>query len=103
MTEPTLAQLSLVIGSVVIAMLAGALALVKGWDSLLAKFKTITEEHEVRENKQSAEEEVRAAEFRKEVLDRLERVEGEVQGIREHLIARGEIPASTGPGWPLKR
>jgi hypothetical protein len=101
--ESDIAQHLLVFGGMTVALLGGALGILKGWGTVIDQMKAIVREHETRERAWAEEGEAHAANFRAEVLERLERVEVEVQQVREHLISDGRIPlATTPPGWPLK-
>ena len=80
------------------------LGILRGWNAVLSEMRSIVNTHAADEKKWAEENEAHAASFREEVLVRLDRVESEVQTIREHLISEGKVPLATTPqkGWTLK-
>lgn len=98
------AQHIVIFGGMVVTLGGAVLGILKGWRALLDQMRAIVTEHEERERAWFDDSESRSADFRHEVLTRLSRVEGDVQSIREHLVAKGDIPPAHTPqfGWPLK-
>lgn len=93
----TFLALTVVLGGLVLGVL-------KGWKALIDEMREIVNAHAADEKKWAEENEQHASAFREEVLTRLDRVETDVQSIREHLISDGRIPLATTPphGWPIK-
>jgi hypothetical protein len=92
LSDPAISQHLLIFAAMVVALGGVVLGILRGWRAIIDQMKEIVLDHEEREKVWSDENERHASEFRSEVLDRLERVEGDVQSIREHLIAKGHLP-----------